>query len=262
MTCNSAENYFGKRLPEREAELQAILPAWCCRFFDEVSSTMDAARSIIRECSHDSPGLVIAESQIHGRGRHGNSWQEAASGLYCTLVFATDKAPEFLSSFSLAVGCVVCDLLEEFSCRACLKWPNDILSQDDKKVGGVLIELVNEPGKCWVLVGVGLNLRGSPQSVPASSSVFDISGTECSVSELAPVLAGNMYQAWCRFLKEGFAPYRAAWLSRTSLLGRQVSLRTADQTVKGKFAGISAEGFLLLEVDGEQRTFASGHLQI
>ena len=38
-----------------------------------------------------------------------------------------------------------------------IKWPNDIL-HDNAKLGGILVELQNEPDRALAVIGIGLNL--------------------------------------------------------------------------------------------------------
>ena len=91
--------------------------------------------------------VMLAEYQTAGRGRRGRAWLAPPGGSICLSFSWTFKdVPEGLSALGLVIG--VCELraLRELGMtHAKLKWPNDVLV-DDRKLGGVLIELRAESG--------------------------------------------------------------------------------------------------------------------
>ena len=136
------------------------------RAFDEVSSTMDVAR----EWSEDEPltegefRLVFAQKQTAGRGRRGRSWNSEAQGLYCTILANVSVPQEQLAGLSLVVGIATMRMLGNIAPGACgLKWPNDVLSKDGKKLSGTLIE-TRSPGKGNHTVFIGIGVRRESRS--------------------------------------------------------------------------------------------------
>jgi biotin-(acetyl-CoA carboxylase) ligase len=123
------------------------------------ASTMDEARLLARNAA---PHLttVWAETQSAGRGRQGKSWLSPVDGLYFTLIVRPEVEIETqrLGLLPLLVGAVLCSVVRERTgVRAALKWPNDVLGPDGRKLAGILAE--RDAVSRSVLVGVGLNIR-------------------------------------------------------------------------------------------------------
>lgn len=63
---------------------------------EEVSSTMDYARSILnerRDSNIKHHFAVIAKHQVSGRGTHGRVWESSSGNLYCTVCFPIQSIP-------------------------------------------------------------------------------------------------------------------------------------------------------------------------
>jgi BirA family biotin operon repressor/biotin-[acetyl-CoA-carboxylase] ligase len=104
--------------------------------------------------------VFLAEHQSAGRGRRGRTWVAPLGGSICLSVSWTFReVPPDLGALGLVIGvCSLRALALLGVTDARLKWPNDILV-DDRKLGGVLIELRAESaGPACVVIGVGLNV--------------------------------------------------------------------------------------------------------
>ena len=115
----------------------------------------------------------MAEEQTAGRGRRGRSWHSpAGANLYCSLGWRFELALDALSGLSLAVGAMLAEAIAAaYDAHLALKWPND-LYHAERKLGGVLIEMLGErDGHQHVVVGVdqcrhaGSALRGHPATL-------------------------------------------------------------------------------------------------
>tara|TARA_B100000929_G_C15484323_1_gene412301 strand:- start:376 stop:1752 length:1377 start_codon:yes stop_codon:yes gene_type:complete len=117
---------------------------------EECESTMDEAGKI------SEPGWqrVLSLSQVSGRGRRGNSWQSESGDMACTWLIPSNVVEGCSAGLTqTAIGAVVSEAL-----RCNVKWPNDILTDDGAKLGGVLLEGSTEDSR--VKVGIGLNRKG------------------------------------------------------------------------------------------------------
>jgi len=118
------------------------------RIIDKCDSTMDEANSI----GGVGWQRVFANEQTSGRGRRGSEWKSTRGDVSATWSLAPEVAgnipPGLLQT---SIGAIVSDAL-----RAAVKWPNDIISADCKKMGGILVE---SSGSDNIRVGVGVNWR-------------------------------------------------------------------------------------------------------
>ena len=113
-------------------------------------------------------GLVlVAERQTGGRGRLGRQW---TSPPRAGLAFSVLLRPKSISGWlPLLAGVALVTAVRRVSTvDAELKWPNDLVV-DDRKLGGILVEVVDGA----VVVGIGLNvtLRGPELPTPQATSM-------------------------------------------------------------------------------------------
>lgn len=141
------------------------------RHFEIETSTMDVAK---REFMHENWGWVSATQQTLGRGTQGRPWLSPSGNLYMTLAIRLSCFPkERLATLSLEVGLALYECLkglaEEADIRPLwLKWPNDLL-WNDQKVAGFLLEVY----QTHVLIGLGLNLTTSPEIADGGRNAGD-----------------------------------------------------------------------------------------
>src|SRR6185503_20224442 len=100
-------------------------------------------------------------------GRRGRRWlAPLGAGLCLSAGWQFEGAPRDLSALMLAVGVIARRALASAAALdVALKWPND-LAIDDRKLGGILLELAAEAqGRCYVVAGVGINVALPPASL-------------------------------------------------------------------------------------------------
>ncbi len=128
-------------------------------FFDELDSTNCYLKNLPpNEITHGQ--LCLTDHQTRGRGQYERNWEsEAGKNLTFTLSFCPAKANRF-HILTLACALAAVQQIEaSASCRAFIKWPNDIIV-GDKKIGGILTETVfNGNVLDRLLVGIGLNIN-------------------------------------------------------------------------------------------------------
>jgi len=230
-------------------------PIFC---YSSLESTMDAARKVANQCTIEKAVLVVAAQQTNGRGRLGRSWSAAKSGVFCTYVFSCKGCVAASSGFSLVVGVALLEVLTEFNCKLGLKWPNDLLASDGRKIAGVLIESYEAQGAQHVLVGIGINLSGAPRDIPHSASLEDICGRTIAPLEILERLSPKLLEYWLQFEQEGFAPFKSSWERNAMYIGEEVTTHPGEEAVQGRFVGIDQDGALLLETQAGKRRIVSG----
>lgn len=147
-------------------------------------STQDVARTLLAASGHEPPFAVATDDQRGGRGRLGRPWAGAPGrSLALTLAHRPAVGPDRRSWYPLVAGLAVLEAVRAIAAsgiadgdeggddadaadvagRAAgirgigLKWPNDVLAADGRKLAGILAE--GGPDGT-LLLGVGLNLRG------------------------------------------------------------------------------------------------------
>jgi BirA family biotin operon repressor/biotin-[acetyl-CoA-carboxylase] ligase len=122
--------------------------------------------------------VVVAESQVAGRGRRDRQWvAPPRAGLTLSVLLrpgAADPARGFAAAPPGAIGWL--PLLAGVALREAvtrvsrldttLKWPNDLLV-DDRKTAGVLAEVTGDA----VVIGIGLNVSTRADELPGTTGV-------------------------------------------------------------------------------------------
>jgi BirA family biotin operon repressor/biotin-[acetyl-CoA-carboxylase] ligase len=215
--------------------------------------------------------VCLSELQQAGRGRRGRPWVTPFGGsIALSLAWALRDAARANSTLSLAVGVAVCRATERCGARDIkLKWPNDIWFED-RKVGGVLVELRTEAGgPAHVVIGVGLNLwlsaearRDIETDGARVAALADACRAGIARNRLAAALLEELLSMLKDFERDGFAPFREEWRALDALGGRAARVLAADGAVEGIARGVDADGALILESGGRLQRFVSGEVSL
>lgn len=194
------------------------------RRFAEVDSTNRVAVDLVRAGAPDGV-VVVADHQTAGRGRRGRTW-ESRPGTALLVSAVLRPAPALVT---LAAGVAAAEACEETAgAGVALKWPNDLLAEDGRKLGGILTELVEGVA----VVGLGVNLTWAPP------------GAACLEVDRDRLLA-----AWLDALGRP-GDVLARYRRRCMTLGRSVRVEGPRSTVEGVATDVDDEGRLV--VDGRK----------
>jgi BirA family biotin operon repressor/biotin-[acetyl-CoA-carboxylase] ligase len=231
---------------------------------------MDIARELYERVKVGTVGLVIARIQTAGRGRQGRVWTSAEGaflGTYIIRLSGLKRPGEItssyfakLSGYSLVVGLALHRFLETKGISAALKWPNDLLTADGRKIAGVLIEVIPDANDLVVLCGIGCNLNKAPQTVPGSAGIIEL-GQPLSRYEVVNDFTPQLLSITEEFLSEGFAPFQNDWLSRAFQYSDNITIKSGNIELNGCWNGVNEHGELqLLTADGCIKSISSGEI--
>jgi BirA family biotin operon repressor/biotin-[acetyl-CoA-carboxylase] ligase len=217
--------------------------------------------------------VCVAEFQTAGRGRRGRSWSTPLGAGVCLSVgWQFAEMPAELPALTLAVGVVVRRVLERVAGLAiALKWPNDLVF-DERKLGGVLLELaVEAQGGSHVVAGIGLNVA-LPRELLTELSDWPRGAIDLATAlrreppprlALVAALVDDLGMLFADYPATGFAAYRNEWRSGDYLRGRAVRLDEAAGAVAGTALGIDLDGALLVETAaGVRRRIVAGDVSV
>jgi len=136
-----------------------------------IDSTNNRARELALEGA-DEGTLIIAETQLEGRGRLGRNWvSPKGKGIWMSLILRPnlppDQAPRITAMAAVAVRKA---LNKATGLNIGIKWPNDIII-DGKKVCGILTEMHADIDRIhYVVVGIGINVNMTQEDFPTDIS--------------------------------------------------------------------------------------------
>ena len=194
-------------------------------------------------------GLVIAAgTQSAGRGRHGRSWHSEPGAALMFSLLVRPASTANVGWLPLLAGVATATAVRSVSgVRACLKWPNDVLI-DDGKLAGILAERSGSA----VVIGIGLNLIGRPDTLPVPTATsLELHGAgDTDRAELAAGILGQ-FEHWYRRCAGAGADacgLRSRYLGLCRTIGKQVNVELPDgRTLSGLAEDVDASGRLIVE---------------
>ncbi len=127
--------------------------------FKSVTSTNDIAIKKIKDGIFS--GIIIAEKQTKGRGRHGKKWIYLKNNLFMSVFFNLRKNISLRSLTKTSCNIVKESLKKKINKKITIKEPNDLLI-NKKKVCGILQETVFHKSRKFAVIGIGVNINSSP----------------------------------------------------------------------------------------------------
>ena len=227
--------------------------------FDMVDSTNRAAMRAARAGS--AGGLLcVAEHQTAGRGRAGRRWSSSpGKGLLFSLLLDPTREAESLTQL-LAVASV--RALDPLCEGVRVKWPNDIYIGSEKAAG-----ILAETREARVVLGMGLNVNEERADFPPvlaerATSMRIVSGRSHSRGAVLIALIQELAECYELWRGSGLEPFVVELERRMLFLGERVELRSGNERFAGIMRGITGEGLLRLDIDGEEHVFPSGDLSL
>ncbi len=232
--------------------------------FDSLPSTnLEAARRAIAGAAE---GLcVVASEQTAGRGRLEREWvSPKGAGLYFSVVLRPSFEQSSWPLITLAAAIAVYEALRE-SCalQADIKWPNDVLA-NDQKLCGILAETVETPAGRALVVGIGINLTNHAFPAALASVATSVAAITGHMPDLEVVLDAlvKSFARYYQILQESGGPEKIIreWSRRsTYATGKRVRVETGDEILEGTSRGLERDGALRVETfDGEIKIVRAG----
>ena len=221
---------------------------------DQVGSTNDVVVAELSKLSTNSAIVVTADEQIAGRGRLDRNWTSPwGAGIALTIaVKAADVVGE-VTSVPLRAGLAVQQALADFDVSAFVKWPNDIVTHDGLKLGG-LLSVAREHA---IIVGIGLNVSLTHEELPTPvSTSLMLMGHNVSREELIARIVS-------RFQNVISHPHwRDDYQAVSATFGQQVRLhRTGQPMIEGQVVQFGDDGSIHIETANTVAAFSIGDVE-
>ena len=233
-----------------------------------IPSTNNIARELYMQGAGDGT-VILAEEQTAGRGRMDRKWLSPAyKNILISILLKPAMKVEKIYTLTLALAIAGIDAINDLKgLLPMIKWPNDIYL-NNKKLAGILTEFRvrgNEPD--YVILGMGLNVNWNPENEKGilfpSTSILKETGNVTSRNELIAEILRRFEKIYTEILNENLEEFYYR-VNRLSLLtGREISVDTGSEKIRGRAIGIDKEGALILEgQDGNVKKILNGDVSI
>jgi BirA family biotin operon repressor/biotin-[acetyl-CoA-carboxylase] ligase len=232
---------------------------WRVEHFDEIDSTNTY---VVKQVRDDvAEGLVaLADFQSSGHGRLDRAWvSPPRASLLCSMLLRPNLDATQLQLVVAVVGLATRTALERLcGLRPQLKWPNDLVV-GEKKLAGLLAEVLETTSGFAVVVGLGVNLTyEGPEGVAATSVRREVGVTIVPRALLDIVLEEIEARRSQLDSKEGRVALRDEYTRALATIGQYVRVEQLGGSLSGVARGVDDAGQLLVEVDGVLRAFGVG----
>ena len=223
---------------------------------DATPSTNDYLKYDHKKGEASDGDLVWAKDQTSGRGQRENKWESDPENSLTFSIYRNFRGVRVPSPFliSVVISLGIIEALETLQVpNLAVKWPNDILSCD-QKVGGILIENFYSKGDLKAaVIGIGLNVsQDTFDHAPFAASIKQLSGRYWSVTEvlegLLPFLENALYAE--DFNESKFLLDR--YQSKLWKCNKRASFLEAGEIIAATPLGVTLEGKLILELEENQ----------
>ena len=233
--------------------------------------------------------LYLTDEQLVGRGRMDRSWHAPpGSSLLMSLLFRPGEfvKPPQTQYLTMLCTLAMADAIKiQTNLTVGVKWPNDLVWTDNKKLAGILTESEIEGDQLsWVIVGLGLNVNidfsqqteaepdrprkpnsGHPPLAETATSLSMILGRDTGNLRL-PILQRYLENVEQRYnaLQAGQSPLDE-WQQRLVGLGQTVTVTNVNDThqTTGTITGVDTNGALRLKQDdGSIATILAGDVTL
>jgi BirA family biotin operon repressor/biotin-[acetyl-CoA-carboxylase] ligase len=231
---------------------------------DEIGSTnAELAAAATRDAPEGT--VLVAEHQAAGRGRLDRVWTSPPrAGLTVSFLLRPDVPAARKGWLPLLTGVALAESVAEVSgVLPSLKWPNDLLAGDGRKLAGILAESSGTA----VVVGTGLNVSTTAAELPdtGTSLARVTGGTVDRATVLLAFLRAveRRYRRWAEALGDpvssGLAQDYLAW---SSTVGSTVAVDLPDGSVlDGVAEAVDWDGRLVVATAGGTVELASGDVR-
>jgi BirA family biotin operon repressor/biotin-[acetyl-CoA-carboxylase] ligase len=250
--------------PALEAALTRDSTLWrSLAVVPEIGSTNAALVAAAEESPEGT--VLVAEHQVAGRGRLDRVWTSPPrAGITVSFLLRPDVPAARRGWLPLLTGVALAEAVGEVTgVRASLKWPNDLLAADGRKLAGILAETSGTA----IAVGVGLNVSTTVAELPDTGT--SLSRVLGATVDRGPVLLAFLraverrYRRWTEVLGDPVSSGLAQdYLGWSSTVGTDVAVSMPDgSTLEGTAQAVDWDGRLVVSTPQGTVELASGDVR-
>lgn len=223
---------------------------------DAIDSTNDFLKALARAKPLENYTTVLAHQQTNGKGQRGARWlSEPGSNLIMSVLIQNHRVPtSAVFHLNVAVAISLLKVLQRYHIPdLSIKWPNDILS-GNQKLGGILIENLIKSDQSWeAVVGIGLNVHQKDfKELPKATSLYNISQQSFGIEQLAQEIVAECRENYVYVAQQEVATLWHFYHTHLFRKGVPSAFELPNgQRFMGKILEVTTEGQLVLEDEWE-----------
>ena len=236
--------------------------------YEEIPSSNNEAKRLALSGTPDGT-VVVAEAKGAGKGRLSRGWYSPArKGIWFSVVLRPSFLPQEAPKCTLMAAVAVVRAMKDMGFSVGIKWPNDVLDKDGKKLVGILTEMSAEMERVnYVVIGTGINVNLWSEDFPEdvrdiATSLAMLRGGKVDRAELFARVLEAMDELYLGIEKNGFDAVLDEWRKYSVTLGQAVNVIGVKETFAGTAADIDEDGALLIDTPEGRRRVLAGDVSI
>ena len=161
--------------------------------YEVVTSTNDIAIDLIKEKKKET-GFICSSEQNKGRGTKGKEWVSEKGNFFGSIFFPLANAYPPFNEFSIINPVIISNVIKNFCVneKITFKWPNDVLL-NERKISGILQELITFNSKQFLIVGIGINIISNPNinAEYKATNIYSETGKKITTKEIMDMVISS-----------------------------------------------------------------------
>lgn len=234
--------------------------------FEVLDSTNNYVAKALKSGKYGVNDVILAGFQTEGRGQRGNIWQ-GEFGKNLTFSFAIlsnfiQLDGQFTVSKAISVG--IAKYLEQATnCKVSVKWPNDILL-NNQKISGILLESTIVDRIRYIIIGIGLNVNQTSfqTSNNATSLILEL-GHSLNLDEELEQLLEFLYFEIGLIKKNRIAEIEDDYFIRLKGTDSFIRFSENGRSYEGLITSVDQAGSIRVKSkQGQVKTYRTGEVKI
>lgn len=225
-----------------------------------IDSTSRFLKDLAKKTILENFTVVVAEEQLAGKGQMNTVWHsEKGKNLLFTVYvnlkgLSVDLIPYINFLTAVKIRDVITEVLEN-NCKIKVKWPNDIMSYNDK-VCGILVENVikkQQVEACFIGVGLNVNQYDFPDDLIKANSLAKIKGVDFERAMiLEKIIIAFKKVLNVEYIQHNLEKIKDEYLHHLYKINMPSMFRDGNEnTFMGKIINVTNDGLLLIEKEDE-----------
>ncbi|RLF28746.1 MAG: biotin--[acetyl-CoA-carboxylase] ligase [Thermoplasmata archaeon] len=218
--------------------------------FKTLSSTNVFARKLIGDGVEEGT-VVVADTQYEGRGRMNRKWFSPEGGLWFSVVLYPNIPPHRAMLLTMAASVGVAEGIKHVTgIKLAIKWPNDLLTNEGKKICGILTEIDAEIDRInSAVVGIGINVNNElPESLRnQATTLTQTIGSKISRVQILRSIIKSFDENYSKIIDGDPDFVHRKWRCFSNMLNCRIKVVDGTRIATGMVVDVDENGCLLLE---------------
>ena len=209
-------------------------------------------------------GIYLCEHQSTGRGRQSKKWiTPIGQAIAVSINHHLNLPLKELTGLNIAIAMAIINTAQQSGIDdLSVKWPNDIL-KENAKVAGILLEASGNNQSSQVTIGIGINWsvhQSLLDCIPQKCS--NIACESTSRTGFLVLLIKEVEKILNEFTKNKLKNILPLWNQVDAFQNKKVKILQGNEQFTATYKGISTSGALKVEINGTNKTLASGEVSM